>query len=106
MPEIRIVYQDCPVCGSRKEWGDRTIEYATKSGMSVRKVSFVTREGQELIAKAIEMGITRLPFLTDGKTFSYEIESFVNNTTVEVKKIKKTKVKAKAIEDGENGADK
>ena len=75
--EIIIVYQDCPTCGARKEWGDKTIAFATKAGLPVRKVSFVTREGEALAMQAIENGITRYPFVTDGKTFAYDIETLI-----------------------------
>lgn len=73
--EIMIVYQDCPTCGARKEWGEKTIKEALNAKAFVRKVSFVTREGEQLIAKAVENGITRLPFVTDGKTFAYDVKS-------------------------------
>ena len=52
--EIMIVYQDCPTCGARKEWGEKTIKAALNAKAFVRKVSFVTREGEQLIAKAVE----------------------------------------------------
>ena len=73
--EIMIVYQDCPTCGARKEWGEKTIKEALNAKAFVRKVSFVTREGEQLIAKAVENGITRLPFVTDGITFAYDVKS-------------------------------
>lgn len=72
--EIMIVYQDCLTCGARKEWGEKTIKEALNAKAFVRKVSFVTREGEQLIAKAVENGITRLPFVTDGKTFAYDVK--------------------------------
>ena len=75
--EIMIVYQDCPTCGARKEWGEKTIKAALNAKAFVRKVSFVTREGEQLIAKAVENGITRLPFVTDGKTFVYDVKSLL-----------------------------
>lgn len=73
--EIIIVYQDCPTCGARKQWGEKTIAFATKAGLPVRKVSFVTREGEQLIWQAVEKGVTRLPFVTDGITFAYDVKS-------------------------------
>lgn len=95
--EIMIVYQDCPTCGARKEWGEKTIKAALNAKAFVRKVSFVTREGEQLIAKAVENGITRLPFVTDGKTFAYDVKSLLeaeSEPQAEEKKaktIKKTK---------------
>lgn len=98
--EIIIVYQDCPTCGARKEWGESTIKTALNAKASVRKVSFVTREGEQLIAKAIENGVTRLPFVTDGKSFAYDVKSVLQaesdgknekkepKTTRKIKKVK------------------
>lgn len=98
--EIMIVYQDCPTCGARKEWGEKTIKEALNAKAFVRKVSFVTREGEQLIAKAVENGITRLPFVTDGKTFAYDVKSLIEaesdgknekketKTTRKIKKVK------------------
>lgn len=98
--EIMIVYQDCPTCGARKEWGEETIKAALNAKAFVRKVSFVTREGEQLIAKAVENGITRLPFVTDGKTFAYDVKSVLEaeskpqtskketKTTRKIKKVK------------------
>lgn len=98
--EIMIVYQDCPTCGARKEWGEKTIKAALNAKAFVRKVSFVTREGEQLIAKAVENGITRLPFVTDGKTFAYDVKSLLEaesepqtskketKTTRKIKKVK------------------
>lgn len=92
--EIMIVYQDCPTCGARKEWGEKTIKAALNAKAFVRKVSFVTREGEQLIAKAVENGITRLPFVTDGKTFAYDVKSLLeaeSDGNASEKKLKTTK---------------
>lgn len=89
--EIMIVYQDCPTCGARKEWGEKTIKAALNAKAFVRKVSFVTREGEQLIAKAVENGITRLPFVTDGKTFAYDVKSLLEAESEAQAKEKKAK---------------
>lgn len=75
MKQLIIVYQDCPVCGNRKEWGEQTIGAAKNAKAHLRKVSFVTHEGEKLIAEAVQNGITRLPFVTDGKIFAYDAKS-------------------------------
>ena len=75
--EFIIVYQDCPTCGARKEWGEKTIAAALNAHAIIRKVSFVTREGEALALKAIVNGITRYPFVTDGKTFAYDIKTLI-----------------------------
>ncbi len=97
--EFIIVYQDCPTCGRRKEWGEKTIAKALKAKANIRKVSFVTREGEALAMKAIENGITRYPFITDGITFAYDIEKLLEaeskpQTAKKTQKTIKRKVKA------------
>lgn len=106
--EITIVYQDCPTCGARKEWGEKTIKAAINAKARVRKVSFVTREGEQLIAKAIENGITRLPFVTDGTTFAYDVKSLLeaeSEPQAEEKKAKTTKKSKKVKAELQNESD-
>lgn len=88
-----IVYQDCPMCGARKEWGEKTVAGATKAGMSIRKVSFASQEGQMLSAQAIEKGITRYPFITDGTIFARNIETFIQAESSGLTAKKKTVAK-------------
>lgn len=103
--EIIVVYQDCFMCGSKKEWGEKTIASIVKSGANFRKVSFASVEGQAHCAKAIENGITTFPFVTDGKTYAKDVETLIQAesepqaTKKPAKKTKKTKRSA------ENGAD-
>lgn len=106
--EIMIVYQDCPTCGARKEWGEETIKTALNAKAFVRKVSFVTREGEKLIAKAVEKGITRLPFVTDGITFAYDVKSVLeaeSKPQAEEKKAKTTKKTKKVKAELQNESD-
>ena len=55
MKEIIVVYQDCPLCGARKEWGEKTLKEALNARARVRKVSFATREGEKLIYELAEL---------------------------------------------------
>lgn len=106
--EIMIVYQDCPTCGARKAWGEETIKTALNAKAFVRKVSFVTREGEQLIAKAIENGITRLPFVTDGITFAYDVKSVLeaeSKPQTSEKKPKTTKKSKKVKAELQNESD-
>lgn len=77
MSELKMVYQDCPTCGNRKEWGERTIAKAKESGLDIEFVSFATPTGQHLCKLAIYAGITNLPFITNGKKFSKYIADFI-----------------------------
>ena len=85
--EIAIVYQDCPTCGARKAWGERTIEAIVKKGATYRKVSFASAEGQAHCAKAIAQGITTFPFVTDGENYAKDVQTLLE--------VKKTKISAK-----------
>ena len=89
---LTIVYQDCPLCGARKNWGERTIAKATAAGQEIRKLSFASPEGSHLCKEAIWAGVTRLPFITDGVKFSQNIDDFLP------KKKKTTKKRTKKPE--------
>ena len=75
--KLVVVYQDCPTCGNRKEWGERTIAVARQSGLDIQYVSFATVEGQKLCKLAIYAGVGKLPFITNGKKFSDNIADFI-----------------------------
>lgn len=102
---LTIVYQDCPVCGNRKAWGERTIAKATEAGKEIRKLSFASPEGAHLCKEAIYAGMTKLPFITDGVKFSQEIGDFLEKPAKPAKKSTKkpTKKTAKKPE-AEDGA--
>ena len=79
--EIICVYQDCALCGDR---GKKIKKLIFDKHLNVRKVSFVTDEGKNLIHEAVfNHGIGSMPFFTDGEKFSYDLEDFV------VKRVKK-----------------
>lgn len=76
MPKkIMLVYQDCPMCGARKEWGDKQLEVAKNCDIEVIPTPFYRTGVKGLIWKACKAGMT-LPFFTDGKTFSKYIRDF------------------------------
>lgn len=85
--EFAIVYQDCPTCGARKEWGEKTIKAIIDGGGTFRKVSFASVEGQAHCAKAIAQGITTFPFVTDGENYAKDVKTLLE--------VKKTKISAK-----------
>jgi hypothetical protein len=74
---IRLVYQDCPMCGSRKNWGEKQIEKANTAGLQVEKISFASPEGSHLCKEALFAGVTRLPFFTNGLIFRETIDDFI-----------------------------
>lgn len=103
--EIIIVYQDCPTCGARKEWGEKTIAEILQSGGTFRKVSFASMEGQAHCAKAIEQGVTRFPFVTDGKTYAMNVSSILQAESTAhgaKKKAKRSNKKQKEAKNGDN----
>ena len=95
MPTIKLVYQDCPMCGSRKEWGERQIEKAGAAGLEIEKISFASPEGSHLCKEAVLAGVGRLPFFTDGKVFRSSIDDFADAITKKPKTTKKRTTKRK-----------
>lgn len=75
--EIVAVYQDCFLCGSTGEEGQKLLAEIAKKGISFRKVSFATSEGNEHCAKALEKGIQKMPFFTDGTTYTSDIKDLI-----------------------------
>ena len=72
---IICVYQDCPMCGDR---GKKLKKLIFDKKLNVRKVSFASDEGRELIYQALtEHKIGTLPFFTDGKKFTNDINDLI-----------------------------
>lgn len=92
---IKLVYQDCPMCGARKEWGEKQIAKANTAGLEVEKISFASPEGSHLCKEALFAGITRLPFFTNGLVFSESIDRFMEDAEPTKKPKKTTKRRAK-----------
>lgn len=73
--EIICVYQDCPLCGHR---GKKLKKIIIDKKLNVRKVSFASEEGKDLIHEAVfNQGIGTMPFFTDGTKFSISIEDLI-----------------------------
>lgn len=77
MTKILLIYQDCPLCGARKEWGDKQLQIADTHGLEIVKTPFYKTGSKDLIMKALENGIKKMPFFTDGEKFSYDLSDFV-----------------------------
>lgn len=93
--EIICVYQDCPMCGDK---GKKVLKIIHDKGLSVRKVSFASNEGEELVHEAVfQHKIGTMPFYTDGERFSTDIQDLVAKPAK--KATKKTK-KAKEVDNG------
>lgn len=90
---IKLVYQDCPLCGSRKNWGEKQLEKANTAGLEVEKISFASPEGSHLCKEAIFAGVTRLPFFTNGLIFRETIDDFIQKDEKAEKPKKTTKRK-------------
>lgn len=104
--EIICVYQDCPLCGSR---GNKLKKIVEVSGVQLRKVSFASPEGTDLVHKAVfEKGIKTMPFFVSNDDFSTSIETLLVQKSKPVKQTKKRTRKArKSVKKGEdeNGVD-
>ena len=99
--EIICVYQDCVMCGDR---GKKLKKLIFDKDLNVRKVSFASDEGKNLIHEAVfKHKIGSMPFFTDGKKFSVKLEDFVEKEAeIEVKVKKKSKKSKKVVKDGAN----
>lgn len=96
--EVICVYQDCPMCGSR---GNELKKTLVAKGVQLRKVSFASEEGKELISQALgEYKIGTMPFYVYEERFSVDINDVLEEKPVE-KSIKKQTKKGR-----KNGADK
>lgn len=73
--KITVVFQDCPLCGDR---GKAIKKIVAEKGIRLHKVSFASDEGRALINEAVfEKGIKTMPFFTDGKEFTIDINDLV-----------------------------
>ena len=88
---IKLVYQDCPMCGSREKWGEAQLEAAKQAGIEFQAISFATPEGQHLCKEAVLAGVGTLPFYTDGKVFRSSITDFVEAKPAPKRTIKRKK---------------
>lgn len=122
--EVLLIFQDCPYCKPREEWGKRQMELAKEHSIVVRETKYNFPGAGDLIKKAQNHGLSTLPFFTDGKTFSYDLSSFIQKqvprpkpeeemepakgevVTTAAKRVSRKKVAEKAeIEDGASTED-
>lgn len=90
---ITVVYQDCFLCGSKRRALTQSL---AKKGIILRKVGFSTKEGEELIHKAVfTHKIGSMPFYVEGDRFSASLERILE--------VPKKKRKAKKIEEPKDG---
>lgn len=95
--ELICVYQDCPLCGDK---GKKLKKLIFEKNLNVRKISFASEEGRKLASEAVfNHKIIKMPFFTDGKRFSLNINDLLEKPKKKVKKTKKV-VKKKEVEDG------
>ena len=93
--EIICVYQDCVMCGDK---GKKIKKLIFDKGLNVRKVSFASDEGKNLIHEAVfKHKLGSMPFFTDGKKFSYKLEDFIEKEPEIVEKDEKKPKKSKKV---------
>lgn len=88
---VVMVYQDCPLCGDR---GKNVKKIVAEKGIRLRKVSFASDEGRELIKRAVfENGIKTMPFYYDVKNdrFSASLADIIAKPKKTAKKEKTEK---------------
>lgn len=96
--EIYLIYQDCAMCGARAGWGEVQTEVADKHGFKILQVPFTSDGAAEIITKVCLTheikpkkpgSMATLPFFTDLKHFSKNLEDFVEKPESTEKKTKK-----------------
>lgn len=93
MPKtIKLVFQDCVFCGSKKEWGEEQLKIAARKHYQIEKVSFVAPEATVLMKQAVKAGVRSMPFFTDGEIFTKDLRDFAPKRNT-AKKSSKKKVK-------------
>lgn len=75
--EVLLIFQDCPYCKPREEWGKRQMQLAKDHNIVVRETKYNFPGAKGLIQKALNHGLSTMPFYTDGKMFSYDLSSFI-----------------------------
>ncbi len=80
MQTIKLVYQDCVLCGSKKDWGEKQLQDAYNAGFNVEKMSFTQFGASELIWEATRAGM-HLPFFTDGTIFAQTVAEYIEKKT-------------------------
>lgn len=110
LKEITCVYQDCPLCGAR---GDRLKKIVEVSGVKLRKVSFASPEGKDLVHTAVfEKGIKTMPFFVLDGDFAASVEALLVEKPKAAKpkkctkRVRKAKKSVQSVKKGaENGVD-
>lgn len=74
------------MCGSRKEWGDKQLKFASTHDLEIVKMPFYSNEAGKYIKTALEKGIGTMPFFTDGKKYSLKLEDFIEKPIKKGKK--------------------
>lgn len=89
--EVVCVYQDCPMCGSQ---GNELKKVLISENLQLRKVSFASDEGRELIHQALsEHGIGTMPFYVKDGRFSTDVSQVIKSEEKPVEKLAKKPAK-------------
>lgn len=109
--EIIVIYQDCFACGSPENWNElakQTFAECEKHGITPRKVSCFSQEGQSHALAAIQAGVKTTPFFTDGKSYASNVKDLLeaeSQPQTAKKSTKKSKKVKKGAKDGAISAD-
>lgn len=98
--KVWLIYQDCPMCGARKEWGLKQTYLAGSHNIEIVPKPFYATGSKDLIMRAIQSGIGKMPFFTDGDKFAYDLVSFIETPADEVEEAPKKTAKKRKAKDG------
>lgn len=93
--EVLFVFQDC-VFGACANQSAQAAE-AAKKGITLRLTPFNAPGARALILEAKSRGVGRLPFYTDRKKFSYNLDDFAPQADSTEKANRATKNRIKEI---------
>lgn len=100
---VKLIYQDCPACGARKEWGLKQEYLAGAHNIIIEPTPFWAVQDKDLLMRAIQNGIKGYPFFTDGDKFAMGIDSFIETPEIdqeEAEAPKKTVKRRKGLKNG------
>ena len=98
---VKLIYQDCPACGARKEWGLKQEYLAGAHNIIIEPTPVWAIQDKDLLMRAIQSGIGKMPFFTDGDKYAYGIDAFIETPAEEVEEApKKTVKRRKGLKNG------
>lgn len=83
---IHLIFQDCPDCGTGKEWFDKQKEIAKANRLKIVPISYNQPGVSDIILDAQASGLKNtLLFYADGNKYGHDISDFIPKPKVRKK---------------------